>query len=403
LNVVHNPQGDGVLVTKGGSFHRHLTAKQTANAQSIYNLLTSDPTYGAEAKFLLDRMDYNGTGADYLHRLVFQSMGSLPGDPIYYSKVANGYIYIEPGGTDAQTKDWAMNGLREWAADGSVSADDVNKTGQALQNDTYFTIIARQYARSFYWTVDPHTLPWDETLTKPKPKAHPAYTGTVSPNAVANAAVVSLSQTFSFLYLFSKASSPTGSLGDTSKMYPASLYLSLVGDYTHNDLLTQYLYIFTNRVDTLAHGGTIYEVNIPSAGMNLDYYEKDTTDPTNQEHNTSPSTTAPYTGTWPDEDQLHHFVGYLFTGALFQLSPFTNEQKYLIQALKATGDYYVRLAPNAPLTLANTGDYDLGVVGWDLGVAYEKNPSDITQTITTYLTDSFAQVNALDGRGTNLP
>jgi hypothetical protein len=38
-----------------------------------------------------------------------------------------------------------------------------------------------------------------------------------------------------------------------------------------------------------------------------------------------------------------------------------------------------------------------------MGVAYEKNKSNISSTINTYLTSPFTTVNAMDGRGTNLP
>ncbi len=57
-----------------------------------------------------------------------------------------------------------------------------------------------------------------------------------------------------------------------------------------------------------------YEVNIPSSGLNLNYYESDTADPSNKVHDTAPVTDANGT-TWPNEDQLHHFAGYFWSGA----------------------------------------------------------------------------------------
>ncbi len=62
---------------------------------------------------------------------------------------------------------------------------------------------------------------------------------------------------------------------------------------------------------------------------------------------------------------------------------------WLVKALNATGDY--------PKT-KNPGDYDLGVVGWDIGFAYQGNPSDISGKIFGELEGTFAQANTANGR-----
>jgi hypothetical protein len=391
LNVVHNPQGDGKLDTPQDEFKRVMAAQAAKKADDVYNLFKNDTntTLSNEVTFLLDRMDYNGDGNDYHKRLIVTTMH--PAQEFAVDSAGN--VYIGSGGTDQQTEQWALDGLRLWAARGAHPGWNV--TGKQLQEKEYFSIIARQFARHFYWTIDPHTLPWSENLTAPTPGSHAAYTGTVSPTKSATAAVDALSQTFDFLYLFSSANSSAMDATKSDDMYSPLLTFKREGD-----LPTNYLFIFSNRVDPQAKGGTVYEVNIPSAGMNFDYYEKDLLDPTNKKHNTQPVNTGPFKGSWPDEDQTHHFAGYFYSGALLQLSPYSGDS-YLVKALKGTGDYYVKI--NGVQTIANSGDYDLGVVGWDMGVAYEKNKSNISSTINTYLTSPFTTVNAMDGRGTNLP
>jgi len=78
-------------------------------------------------------------------------------------------------------------------------------------------------------------------------------------------------------------------------------------------------------------------------------------------------------------------------GGLF---PLLTSNYVLKSALKATSDY-----PSSN----NPGDYDLGIVGFDIGTAYQKTPSDISATIFQELSGSFAQANTTNGRGTNLP
>ncbi len=392
LNVVHNQQATGKLETGQDNFKRFLEAQAAKKADDIYNLFKNDPntTLSSEVLFVLDRMDYNGDGNDYHKRLIVTTMHPAQ----EYAVDSAGNVYIGSGGTDQQTEQWALEGLRLWAARGAHPGWNV--TGKKLQEKEYFSIIARQFARHFYWTIDPHTLPWNENLTAPTKTTHAAYTGTVSPTKSATAAVDALSQTFDFLYLFSSANSMAPDATKSDDMYSPALTYKREGD-----LVTNYLFIFTNRVDPQAKGGTVYEVNLPSAGMNFDYYEKDLLDPKNTVHNTQPANGGPYAGSWPDEDQTHHFAGYFYSGALLQLSPLPNNNTYLVKALTATGDYYVKI--NGVLTIANSGDYDLGVVGWDTGVAYEKAPSNISSTISSYLTSPFTTVNSMDGRGTNLP
>ena len=75
------------------------------------------------------------------------------------------------------------------------------------------------------------------------------------------------------------------------------------------------------------------------------------------------------TGTWPNEDQTHHFAAYFYWGAkpLF----FGNSNIVLKRTLSHTGDF--------PRTV-NRGDYNLGILAADIGNAW-LNGGDLSLAI----------------------
>jgi hypothetical protein len=106
--------------------------------------------------------------------------------------------------------------------------------------------------------------------------------------------------------------------------------------------------------------------------MNQDYWEADSRFPDNRGHITNP---LPGERLWPEEDQMHHFAGYFVLGT-HGLPAETN--LVLRQALKSTGDYGKD---------KNPGDYDLGVVGYDLGKLYDGQPGYMSSLIRKRLTE----------------
>ena len=125
-----------------------------------------------------------------------------------------------------------------------------------------------------------------------------------------------------------------------------------------------YMWIFSNDsgFGTADRRHTQYAVNIPSHfGMDWSYWEANT-DP--KFHDTNSSIQQDINGgkpTWPDEDQMHHFAADFAA----ELASPSSGDFALEYALRHTGDW--------PGT-KNPGDFDLGVVGWDVGRNYEDVP-----------------------------
>jgi hypothetical protein len=261
------------------------------------------------------------------------------------------YVDSEAMGFD-DAKEWAIDGLREWAA-GGISL----VAGRA---DNYFADIARAYARHFYW---------------PGALDVPPVTGDPS------AAIKSLGRTLDFLYFFSKRDTLS------VQMYPSKPGTIGIG----TDLVRIYLWVFADK-SFLAKPGTKAAVNIPAhLGMHSDYWEGDTTG----KHPLAGR--DPFTGTWPEDDQTHHFAGYFALAAGAQRSLFNEE---LALALRRTNDY-----PGPPaLNFANAGDYFLGVLAADLGNMYRQQPGYYGDLIEQELAQPWATAFVRNGRAiTDLP
>jgi len=75
--------------------------------------------------------------------------------------------------------------------------------------------------------------------------------------------------------------------------------------------------------------------------------------------------------TWPDEDQTHHLAVFFAAGVLLG-----NLDISLRRALRGSEDYPAN---------RNPGDFNLGVVGWDIGLLYIANPTYISNTVVKRL------------------
>ena len=405
LNAVKDGDAQATFTTPTDSVSRSLQAQAPAyTAQDIYNSLTSDPNYGDKVQFVLDRMDWQNTGATYLKRFVLEPMNGSNWAACDYQIVpgttSKGVLYINSAGTQDQIKQWALEDLRVWARDGILG---LSQTVYKLPDGTtrvvtfqqpYFASIARQWARQFYWQIDPHAVPIGETFAPPaqgwpdptKPGKLPAYTGMVNANAGPSAAIQSLASTLDFLYFFSADSDSNNAQYRWTEMYSAALqantYSLAPRDSWHLSLPDIYLWVFSNRTsifDPAQHAA--FAVNIPSdtGGLNPDYWEASTRrkpdDSLLDVHDTPSSTVVRSDGVrttvWPGEDQLHHFAGYFYLGAFiranFLVSQFSAETK----ALTKTGDF-----PKAN----NPGDYDLGLVADDIGQAFQSSPGYTSDT-----------------------
>lgn len=118
-----------------------------------------------------------------------------------------------------------------------------------------------------------------------------------------------------------------------------------------------------------------YAVNIPpSLGMDEEYWEAESRKWVTGGHVTLPSNINSHL--WPDEDQMHHFAGY------FLLGTYATGSLVLWRALESTGDY--------PKT-NNPGDYNLGIVGFDLGRTFAAHPGYVGNLVRRQLEESADQ------------
>jgi fibronectin type 3 domain-containing protein len=353
LNALHNADGTVTLKTASGldQQSRTVTGKAQDDATTLYNLMTQG-SYGGEIQFVLDRMDWQNNGTDWHKRLVFQPMKSKNFESFL------GTIYVNTGGTDAQTREWAIDGLREWAGNGVRVG-----VGDSIFGGNYFAQIARLWAKHFYYQGPNFDQEPGVRYTTP-PTLNPP-----DPNAAAD----SLSTTFDFLYYFSQGGSNT----PTVAMYPAVWGAT----YAVPEI---YCWIFAGHAYAADIVGTVAEVNIPSKfGMNLDWWEADSTG-----HNRAVNY-DPITGTWPYEDQTHHFAGYFEWGTYV-----FHTNMLLSAALWKTGDYPKK---------NNPGDYNLGILGFDIGYAYSQNPGFYGSQILADVQESANAAFLASGRINDLP
>jgi hypothetical protein len=249
--------------------------------------------------------------------------------------------YVDSEAADMATaKEWALDALREWAGD-HASLDNPDA-------DHLFAEIARSFAKTF-----------DQD------------------------SALSLGQTLDFLYLFSKEASGHGN----GEMYTAV-------DATGSPNLPQiYLWAFSNKTSVISPEKTEAMVNIPAhLGMHQDWWESDRTG----QHPAAGKDAA--TGTWPDDDQTHHFAAYFALGAGY--SGAGNMDIPLVTALKHTNDYPGPPGPKA----ANPGDYYLGILGADVGKLWRSNPGYVGDYIADLLKHDWKYAFNTTGRGiTGLP
>jgi hypothetical protein len=198
--------------------------------------------------------------------------------------------------------------------------------------------------------------------------------------------VQSLASTLDFLYFFSADSDSNNIQDKWQTMYSATLESNTNSlrppDAFHISLPDVYLWVFSNRTsifDPAQHAA--FAVNIPSdtGGLNTDYWEASTRRKSDGSlldvHDTPPTAVVRSDGVrttvWPGEDQLHHFAGYFYLGAFIRANFFVSQFSAETKALTKTGDF-----PKAN----NPGDYDLGLVGDDIGQAFQSSPGYTSAT-----------------------
>ncbi|HXE54976.1 MAG TPA: hypothetical protein VN541_18285, partial [Tepidisphaeraceae bacterium] len=336
--------------------------------------------------------DWEDNGATYLKRLAVQPLKNVSAYVRNYTEEHFGYssgpvpgtkgtgvMYVDTGGTQAQEEQWALDAIRLWANQGvqGIAGQSAPPPVLTTYPQPYFASIAREWARQYYWVVDPRVVPIDEEfLGQPN---LPAYVGTVNQQYGGSAAVSSLAGTLDFLYFFSAGGSGAGR-GMKGGMFSPTLettYSTAAPVPGAVALPDVYLWIFSNRdsiFDPAQHAA--FAVNIPSnLGMNADYFEASTVrnpDGSLQSYHDTPSqlvtrSDGVSTTAWPGEDQLHHFAGYFFLGTFMRANQWVlvRQKHYEYQALETTGDWPKK---------SNPGDYDLGLVADDIGQAYQANP-----------------------------
>jgi hypothetical protein len=299
-------------------------------------------------------MDIKSHGQGWQQRLAFQ--------PLKFGnfRVSGGIVYVNSGGTAAQIATWALDGLRDWAGLG-VAIDPL----QMHPNNVYFANIARLWAKHFYYTGSN----FDQ-----EPGNRENNPGGLNPPDQ-NAAVDSLGRTFDFLYFFSSGAS---NAPDGGMLQP----LESVDGYALPEV---YCWIFADKSEAILPVRTQAMVNIPSKfGMNIDWWEADSTG-SNKDANFDPQT-----HTWPYDDQTHHFAGY------FQFGVHSGGlgNTVLSTALHRTGDF-----PKAN----NPGDYNLGILGNDLGRQYRTMPNFMGSQIISDLRQTAKAVFTATGRINNMP
>ncbi|MDB5358614.1 MAG: Alpha-tectorin precursor [Phycisphaerales bacterium] len=326
LNAVHNGEAHVILATANDKQERALPAKFKYTTDDLRAALANDATYGTAVKFLLNEMDRGK------FKFVVEPLNdNFKGTP-------DGAYVNSNAATIEQAKSWAMNALRQWAGFGV----QIEKTRNPGPNAHYFADIARRWARHFYWQGDN----LDQVPANPDPKA----------------CTNSLGETLNFLLLFSgRGSDLYNPYSPPTGMYPLKDPGNANGK-PDAGVFELYLWVFSNRHAIANSEKSSWSVNIPpKLGMHHDYFEADARKPLNLTiHANVPPDPD---GTWPNEDQMHHFVGYFFFGGTFLLG---TTDVGLAKALKATGDY-----PSAE----NPGDYYLGIVAAELGSAFFDKPT----------------------------
>jgi hypothetical protein len=378
VNAVRDGKAIATLATAADSVSRSLDAKSsTYTSQDLYNWLTSDPNYGDKVKFVLDRMDFqdltDSAGnllTDYWkQRLIVQPMELSQGVGPHISHF-NIYIPTGLNPNDAQTA--ALNGLREWLAYGMAG---LTLGAKPDSTNLYGASIARQYARSLYWQLDTF-VPYSYNNTdvpvagvrggilpgvrgaNPYYGDAPGTPSTIDPAHRSDAAAVSLALTFDFLEFFSDYGA-----ADWNLPYAVSTY-------SRETVTSVYYWIFANE-KKFAYRNIEYAVSIPSRfGINSDYFEanQSSSQANDLYHDTTHVYDPRYLGgriTWPDEDQLHHFAAYLAVMFNANSPGLFGTNADLQICLHQTGD---------AVATDNPGDYYLGIVGWDLGWKYMRDP-----------------------------